>query len=280
MTGPRPQAARCTRLSRLERVADLSSTLQALLINLDSSDARLARSDTLLTAAGLEFQRVPAVDGRGRAATDWPCHDKARTQRFFGRPLRGGEVGCYLSHIACLEKFVQSRAEHLLVFEDDLNISPEGALHIRAALNWLAQQWDRFEWDVINLGRPVRKFATPIKSFGPFDLCAAHYFPLTTTSLAWSRPGAVAFLAQHDSVHAPIDDYLRWWCGRRGRGLAFRPSPVTVSGDTSTIHPPQGASSALGKAAGLTFQRADLARRGQNYALALRQRIVWRWKMV
>jgi len=246
--------------------------LPTYLINLKDETARRTQASAQLRGAGLDPIHVAAVDGRGHQPTEWTCYDPARARRFFGRQLRGGEVGCYLSHIAALRAFLENGAEQALVLEDDIAINQAGADAIRSALDWLAGH-PEFDWDVINLGKPTRKFLRPVSRFGAFGLCRAYYLPLTTTGLAWSRAGAEAFLAQHESIYAPIDDYLRWWCARRGRGLAFQPAPVSASGATSLIHGSGPGVRALGRSAGWQFTRADLARRAGNYVWAMRHRV-------
>ncbi len=245
----------------------MSVSSPTYLINLKDETARRTQASAQLRAAGLDPIHIAAVDGRGHQPTEWTCYDPTQARRFFGRQLRGGEVGCYLSHIAALRGFLESGAEQALVLEDDIAINHAGADAIRSALDWLAAH-PEFDWDVINLGKPTGKFSLPVKKFGPFRLYRAFYPPLTTTGLAWSRAGAAAFLDQHEGIYAPIDDYLRWWCAKRGRGLAFRPSIVAASGAASSIHP-DGSAQAMARSAGWRFKVADLARRARNYKSAL-----------
>ena len=93
------------------------------LINLDSSTDRLATASAQLAKAGIQFERVPAYDGRGKNLVEFPEYLARRTHRAIGRDLVGGEIGCYLSHLAVLERFITSGSENCVVLEDDLVIS-------------------------------------------------------------------------------------------------------------------------------------------------------------
>ena len=246
----------------------MTAPIHTLLISLEDAQARRAAAIGQLTAAGFDPVFIPACDGRHRPVDDWDCYDAARARAFLGRPLRGGEIGCYLSHVAALKRFLATDAGVALVFEDDVTITPEAANAIRSALDWLMAR-PATQWDVINLVTSARKFTRPVDDAHVPGLCRAYYFPLTTAGLAWSRPGAEAFLAQHDRVFAPIDNYLRWWCARRGGGLAYRRAPLAVSGAPSLIHPSGGARD-MAQSRSARFTAADAARRMLNYARAIR----------
>lgn len=211
----------------------------AYLINLDGSDERLRSATTQLHSAGVEFERVPAFDGRHLALTEFPDYDAAAAMRHLGRPMRGGEIGCYLSHLRVARQFLDTTADSCLVFEDDLRLRPGFAEGVVRVLGWLAAR--DLAWDLVHLAPARHRIQTPIFDLGlpqgQHRLTRAHYFPMTTTALIWSRPGAEAFLRDHDRIFAPVDIYFRHWLTRTGTGLAVWPALVVTTGADSEIAP-------------------------------------------
>ena len=204
-----------------------------LLINLDGSDARLASADRQLRAHSIPYERYRAHDARGRDPNSYAQYNERRAIDFYGRPLTGGEIGCYLSHLGCARQIVQSDARYGLVLEDDFSIQ-DGALEsIQAAILWLEDSNTR--WDLFNLGRAPHKIYSPIAQIGERQLCRAHYFPVTTTGLIWSRAGAKRFLDTSAEIFAPVDHFFRKWCSANNSGLAFLPAPVSTTGSGSEI---------------------------------------------
>jgi glycosyl transferase family 25 len=230
-------------------------TLHTQVINLDGSDARWASATAALTAAGIAFVRLPAFDGRGKTAL--PLYDPAAARARFGRPLTGGEVGCFLSHLDGARRFLATGAPLGLVLEDDLACAPDAGArldHLTARLTAMPGWW------VANLGEPVRRFGSDLGD----GLLQAHYFPVTTTAILWTRDGATAFLAQATRIDMPVDHWLRWWMGRHDRGLGLADPIFRTSGADSEID-------------AATHRRASP--RGLRYGLS-KQRRLWtnKWR--
>ncbi|MCV2867221.1 glycosyltransferase family 25 protein [Defluviimonas sp. WL0002] len=206
-------------------------------INLDGSDARMQATRVQLESAGISFERVSAFDGRHVNPDEFPECDPEAAKSYMGRPLRGGEVGCYLSHLDCVRRFLQSDAQTAMVLEDDITIVPGAKVVLDQALAWLETSGE--PWWLINVGAAKRKIYTPLAQFAAggrsHELAKAHYFPMTTNGLVWSRAGAEAFLRAHSRIFAPIDNYFRHWLTRKGHGLSLYPPIVPPSGTQSEI---------------------------------------------
>ncbi|ABL70841.1 glycosyltransferase family 25 protein [Paracoccus denitrificans] len=232
------------------------------LINLDGSDERLRSATRQLDEAGIPFERVPAFDGRALRIEEFPDYDPAGAMAYMGRPLRGGEIGCYLSHLDCARRFLDSGAEYGVVFEDDMQLKPGFAKGLRILSDWLDRH-DR-DWDLINIGAGQHKIFTPVMGFEVagrhHDLTRAHYFPMTTTGLIWSRQGAETFVSTHRRITAGVDNHFRHWLTRSDRGLAVWPPLVTTTGVESQIEDGKGKRSASGRHPlyGLIKQRRQL----------------------
>lgn len=211
-------------------------TLYVGLINLDRSAARLASVSHHLAEAGLIADRISAVDGEQLTCGQLAKYDRRGAGRLYRRLLGRGEIGCYLSHIEALTRFLATDATQALILEDDAAFDPEfGALVGRLA-EVLAVRGD---WDVVNLGNGIRRSHSRSVWIGDdgsgYQLCHAHHFPSLTTALFWSRSGAAAFLDYALPLVAPLDLRLKEWCIRTDRGLAFTVAPVKSIGTESCI---------------------------------------------
>lgn len=212
-------------------------TFPVYLINLDGSDERLSAATAQLDAAGLTFERLPAFDGRKLRVDEFPGYDAKAAIRYMGRPMRGGEIGCYLSHLSAAKRIVDSGAPFGIVLEDDMCLPPDAAQTLQSLLAWL--EANPSDWHLINLGPNKHKIFTPLARFetasGYHTLTRAHYFPMMASGLLWSRAGVQAFLTSHKSIFAPVDNFLRHWLTHNDKGLALWPPLVTTSGAESDI---------------------------------------------
>ncbi|MBW7922798.1 MAG: glycosyltransferase family 25 protein [Rubellimicrobium sp.] len=212
-------------------------TPPTFLINLDGSADRLQSATAQLNAAGIAFERVPAFDGRNLNPDQFPDYDAEAAIRYMGRPLRGGEIGCYLSHLSAARKVVESGAPFGMVLEDDLDLLPGFAEGVTLVLQWLAQGTNT--WHLVHLAPNRHKIYTTLDTFSvagqPHDITRGHYFPMTTTALLWTRAGAQAFVANHRHITMPVDNYFRHWQVRENRGLAVWPPLVATTGADSDI---------------------------------------------
>lgn len=67
------------------------------------------------------------------------------------RPLKLGEIGCFLSHYRIWKEVVAEKLTRAIVFEDDLRFSMDGMERVKEVLQDL--DVSRKEWDLIYLGR-------------------------------------------------------------------------------------------------------------------------------
>lgn len=213
--------------------------LPAYVINLDGSEARLASARDQLDCAGIAFERVAAFDGRGLRLDQFPGYDAKRALAYMGRPLRGGEIGCYLSHLEAARRFLATEKPFGLVFEDDVCLFPEAPEILDQLLNWIGTRPS--DWDMINLGPAKHKIFTPLRTFAAGGkssaLTRAHYFPMNATGILWSRGGAQAFVDSHRTIFAPLDNFYRDWMTRTDRGLAMWPPILGTIEAVSDIAP-------------------------------------------
>mgnify|MGYP003592898463 CR=1 FL=1 len=209
-----------------------------LVINLDDSTERLQSVDEQLKQHGITYQRVPAFDGRKMRPCDCKLYNEKKAISYMGRSLLGGEIGCYLSHLNCAKKFLESKAAYALVLEDDVKINCNLKKITESILQWVENEKNQ-HWDLINIGAKELKISTELNEFSDgneaFKLHHAHYFPVRTTGLIWSRNGAKNFINRSKEIFAPVDNYFRYYFSKTNSGLAFSPPLVQTTGAESEI---------------------------------------------
>lgn len=211
--------------------------VQTFLINLPDSTDRRASATAQLDREGVPVTVIAAVDGRGKTPDQVGPYDAARCRRLMGRDMSGGEAGCFMSHRHAAQAFLEGDAQFGMVLEDDMSIPAGFADACGQLLDQMAPL--AAHWDVINIGANKIKLCRPCGTVTAGDMITtiyhAHYFPMTTTGLIWTRDGASAFLEACDQMWAPVDNALREWQTRAGRGLAVYPPLASVTGIESDI---------------------------------------------
>ena len=208
-------------------------------INLSGSKDRLESAQDQLKDTNLEFERIEAVDGRNRQASDFPNYDSVSAMQFFGRNLKSGEIGCYLSHVKAAQAVLDSGAEYGLVFEDDFRGSPQSWTIVQKLTEFLKSETCP-NWQMVNLGRAPRFLSRPIKdlsldSENSSALHQAFYFPVIATAILWSKEGAARFVQDAAKPIAPVDHMFRHLMSQSGTGLAIDPAPFSILNITSDI---------------------------------------------
>lgn len=250
-------------------------TIATFVINLDSSTDRMEAISAQLQTCRLEYTRLSAVDLRQQDPHQHQEYDHQKTMSFTGRPLKGGEIGCYLSHLKAARAFLETEASFGLVLEDDASIPSD----LRMQLDTLTPLLERDpDWELVNLGRHPKQFRHFFAQAGASELFKAFYFPVTTTALLWSRQGAEAFIAAHEGVYTPVDHYFRHLMCQRGTGFALKPAVITTTGADSEINAGEDKPTLVDR---LTPKRANIAqtrRQIRNYFRAARHRRAYRAK--
>lgn len=242
--------------------------VETYLINLEGSDERLARATAQLQVVNWPFERFAAYDGRGKALSSFENYDDQLTQQTLGRRLLNSELGCYLSHYGCAEKFLQSDADYLVVLEDDMKITDDFKKSVDDVLAYLDTHQD-LDWYLINLAAKKKKLAKDIVKLNEFTLWHAYYFPIRGLGLIWSRKGAEAFVAQGKTMSMPVDIFFQTWLSKNGKGLGVWPAFVKPAGLDSDI---------LGTVATQGISRKEKENRDGSYGFK-KQKRMWRDRM-
>ncbi len=208
--------------------------IETYLINLDGSTARLASAKEQLDAAGWAFKRYAAYDGRGKNIRDFTNYDDRQAKKILCRSLLNSELGCYLSHYGCVEKFLQTDADYLVVLEDDLRIDNNFSSTLQEILHYLHSQ-KNIEWSLINIAAKKNKISREIFRTHDYSLVRAYYFPIRGVGLVWSRQGAHDFLKMAQNPCLPVDIFFQNWLIKNGKGLSIWPPLVRPAGLDSDI---------------------------------------------
>ena len=237
------------------------------LINLDGSQERLERATQQLNQVNWHFERFSAVDGRGKNLTEFANYDDQGANDVLGRRLMNSELGCYLSHYGCAEKFLSTDADYLVVLEDDMKINQDFKDKLDCVIEYLDQHKE-LDWYLINIAAKKKKLAKDITNIEGMSLWHAFYFPIRGLGLVWSRQGAEAFMQAGKKMTMPVDIFFQTWLSKNGKGLSVWPALVKPAGLDSDI---------LGTVAAQGISRKEKEGRSFSHGLK-KQKRMWRDK--
>lgn len=242
--------------------------VETYLINLDGSDQRLQSATKQLNDHQIKFTRFPAVDGRKKSLNEFNEYNDVKANQILGRSLLNSELGCYLSHYGCVEKFLQTDSDYLVVLEDDMEVSHDFNIELNAILNYLNTHKD-LDWYLINIAAKKKKFAQDIAKIENNSLWHAYYFPIRGLGLIWSRKGAEEFYQLGKEITMPVDIFFQTWLSKNGKGLGVWPALVKPVGIDSDI---------LGTVATQGISRKEKENRSSLYGFK-KQKRMWRDRM-
>ena len=183
------------------------SMLKTFVINLAGSDDRWETTSKRLTELKVPFERFEAVDGRVSPHPLFERHDDKLRQKYRGRALSGGELGCFASHFLLWQRCVELD-EPIVVMEDDIIIRTSFAEAINTAEENI-EKLPYLRFSGIHLKRrPYKK----ICKLGPFDLVDHIRGPAGTQCYVLSPSAAKIFIQHADVWFLAVDDYMdRYW---------------------------------------------------------------------
>lgn len=169
-----------------------------VVINLDRDTDRMAHIRCEFDRVGLRHERFSALRGDalpGRLARYFPV----------GVDLSPGEIGCYASHLAIMERIARGElSSPQLVLEDDVGLPDDLGAALDALIAALPAQWD-----IVRLSYPTKLITRPIATLGAGrELVRYSRVPTTTGAYLISASGARKFLAERPR-RVPVDHDLR-----------------------------------------------------------------------
>lgn len=128
---------------------------EIFMINLERRAERRALMELSFKELGMEVKTYKAVDGR-----DLDINDLGKfgitlmpnyADPYHKRPMKTGEVGCFLSHYFIWKQAVERGVAKTLVLEDDIHFVP----YFRHKLLLLLNDLEHMDWDLVYLGRKI-----------------------------------------------------------------------------------------------------------------------------
>lgn len=181
-------------------------------INMDANVTRLECVAGELARAGVDWERLAAVDGRALAPDELSrVYDAAANRRLARHDLVPPEIGCYLSHIRAAERLLASDAGAAVVLEDDMRVTGDLAGLLAALKDDAAARPGA--WDMVKLFsfKPLRMDRTHDIGQG-FTLGRPDRVPSTTLGYVLTRDGARKILARVPPIFRPVDeDHKHFW---------------------------------------------------------------------
>ncbi len=182
---------------------------QTYLINLDRAKERFLAVDEQFQQAGVSYERFSAVDAR------FLDQEKYQINNQYTRDFIPGEIGCYLSHIKVLRKFLESDNQFAVIVEDDAKLASDYKAILEKALSTYQDLPANDQWDVLKLFNGKRRniFVKKLDEKHFIGSCGSS-IPITTLAAVWTRKGAEKFLNKvgKDSpiIKRPIDCELQF----------------------------------------------------------------------
>lgn len=118
--------------------------MKTFVISLPEAKERQAHMTDVMAGCGpdgLAFEFFEAIDGREFDVANHPQHNTFKRRLYFGRDLRGGELGVLLSHRAIYQKMIAENIAMAFVLEDDVTLH-EDCYRILKALENGPQDFD------------------------------------------------------------------------------------------------------------------------------------------
>ncbi len=205
--------------------------MHAYVINLARSPDRRAHITAELQRTGLEYEIVPAVDGRTLDLADSALIDHPLLAARC--PFPAGAAGCALSHLKTYEKILEDGRDQALVLEDDVTL-PAG---LSALADDIARHLTGAEVALLNFGGyPPNPLRMSIE--GSLDLPSSRLLALPIDAGQLVNAGAYvitreacARMIEHVlPIRATADDWRFFYDeGFLDRVRCVLPQPVTKS---------------------------------------------------
>lgn len=177
--------------------------MKVYLINMDRSADRLEIMQQRLSALGLEYERVSAVDGSKLSAED--KKSVASPNWRYPYSLTLGEIGCFLSHKKCWSNLVNSGDDWALVLEDDSVFHPKAKDYFQPT-DWIPDGVELIQFSFT----PDTTFSDKTITLpnGSHLVRVKHSSPCGTYAYLISRKAAKRALELADLVEGPIDNFM------------------------------------------------------------------------
>ncbi|ULT99895.1 hypothetical protein L3Y34_000870 [Caenorhabditis briggsae] len=180
------------------------------LINLKRRSERLDRMQKIFDLLGIEYSLLEATDGQKLDQLPEDLKNYHILDKYLDpitkRPMKNGEIGCFLSHYRIWQDVVKNKYEKVIVFEDDLRFSHDGLTRVREVLQDLGASGK--EWDLIYLGRKKQSDSEELWISYHRHLSSVEYSYWTLGYMLSLRGAEKLLAAEPLNKMVPVDEYL------------------------------------------------------------------------
>ena len=139
--------------------------------------------------------------------------------------LRTDQVGCAISHLKVLERFVMSGNESLIIFEDDIVMDPQIETKLKTFLRHMPPD-NEFSQFLHHKHMKALRRQPRYKHLDPFILKS--YAPYGTTGYFVTRGGVQTILKHSKPIWWPIDEMMRALI-KNGKLKSYMPSDDLIT---------------------------------------------------
>lgn len=199
-------------------------------INLARNTTRLARVTAELDAAGMDWQRLEAVNGWELTPEEIAdVYDAGRNRAWFKADLVPPEIGIFLSQYTAWKQIAESDAPGGIVLEDDFALLPGFAETIADICA------DKGPWDIVKLftlnAQP--KVLAERTLAGGTRLVLPYKVPTTMLGYVIRRDAARHLVQNSLPLHRPVDDDHKYFW-QHGLNIALAlPCPLALGEQTA-----------------------------------------------
>ncbi|MBK1790522.1 glycosyltransferase family 25 protein [Persicirhabdus sediminis] len=179
--------------------------MKVFVINLKDSVVRRKKCEQVLHGLDFPYEFVEAVDGRGKDAGEMSDLYTDRLRKVHSvRPMSGGEMGCFLSHLRVMEQIANGDLPWAVIMEDDVKLVGD--------LNQLMHSLAVYEehWELLYLHRHIasRKEVIEKAIDDHYSIASLRYYDMGTQCYAVTKGAARKFLDSITEIHDAIDMVL------------------------------------------------------------------------
>ncbi|MDR0677922.1 MAG: glycosyltransferase family 25 protein [Holosporaceae bacterium] len=189
-----------------EKYSEFSpGTLGTYLINLDRATERLNFVQPSILALGFPMERISAVDGKGLLQKEIESITDLKTYKLlFRMSPEAGTIGCSLSHEKAWLKFLESRYEFAVIFEDDVQFDPRELSETIKLVTKKKSLWDIANFETKHRGCPVK-----ISELSSWRHLVVYLFSVTHAGCYLiNRRAAQELLKKFYPIKMPLDHYF------------------------------------------------------------------------
>jgi collagen beta-1,O-galactosyltransferase len=172
-------------------------------INLKRRPERLAKMNAILRIIGVDYDVMEAIDGNALTDSDLQSirFMPGYIDPYYKRPMKKGEIGCFLSHYKVWKDVVQNKYGRVIVLEDDVRFTENSTSILKKVVEDLAKT--QLDWDYIYLGRKK------ISAHGDEFFVAGHRHLSTIGYSYWTLAYALSYTGASKLINAkPLEKLL------------------------------------------------------------------------